>query len=188
MTKQELRQKYKLLRSKMTDAEINIKSLDIANNLLQLPIWHHQVFHIFLPIEIQKEVNTEFLLHILQGKDKQIVVSKSDFETREMTHFSLTESTLFRKNDYQISEPTNGLEVPISDISVIFVPLLAYDEAGNRVGYGKGFYDKFLSKCEPDVIKIGLSFFEPEKHINSTTDVDIKLNVCSTPERNIIFN
>jgi 5-formyltetrahydrofolate cyclo-ligase len=55
---------------------------------------------------------------------------------------------------------------------VVFVPLLAFDKKGNRVGYGKGFYDAFLSKCKPETIKIGLSFFEAEETIDDVFEND----------------
>ena len=63
---------------------------------------------------------------------------------------------------------------------MVFVPLLAYDKQGNRVGYGKGFYDNFLSKCKPETIKIGLSFFPPEDKIDDVFESDVKLNFCVT--------
>jgi 5-formyltetrahydrofolate cyclo-ligase len=72
--------------------------------------------------------------------------------------------------------------VPVSKIDVVFVPLLAYDEKGNRVGYGKGFYDAFLSECKPETIKIGLSFFPPELEIKDVTSDDIKLDFCVTTD------
>jgi 5-formyltetrahydrofolate cyclo-ligase len=72
-------------------------------------------------------------------------------------------------------------------IDVVFVPLLAYDKQGNRVGYGKGFYDKFLSLCKPEVVKIGLSFFEPEDLIDDVFENDVKLDYCVTSERVICF-
>ena len=181
MTKYQIRQKYKALRSEFSKNEIDEKSILIANQLLQLPIWDNTYFHLFLSIEEQKEVNTEFVLHVLQGKDKEIVISKTDFETREMTHFLLTENTKIKKNYFNIPEPMNGLEVPIEKIEVVFVPLLAFDTAGNRVGYGKGFYDTFLSKCHPKTIKIGCSFFEAEAAINGVLETDISLNYCVTP-------
>ena len=98
-----------------------------------------------------------------------------------MTHFLLTDNTKIKKNEYNIPEPVDGIEVPSKKIDVVFVPLLAYDKKGNRVGYGKGFYDKFLSECKPDVIKIGLSFFEPEELIADIFEGDIKLDYCVSP-------
>jgi 5-formyltetrahydrofolate cyclo-ligase len=176
-------------------------SLAISNKLLTLPIWEKTYFHIFLPITENKEVNTEFVLHLLAGKDKEIIISKSNFATREMTHFLLTDNTKIKKNQYNIPEPVDGIEVPNSKIEVVFVPLFAFDKTGHRAGYGKGFYDKFLKECKPDTspdnyrheqakqtIKIGLSFFEPEEQISDVFESDIKLDYCVTPSEVYEFN
>jgi len=181
MLKKELRAKYKALRNQLSENDLEEMSLAIANKLLTLPVWEKTYFHIFLPITEHKEVNTEFILHLLSGKDKEIIVSKSDFETREMTHFLLTDNTKIKKNEYNIPEPVDGLEVPTSKINVVFVPLLAFDKTGHRAGYGKGFYDKFLKECKPETIKIGLSFFEPEAIIEDVFENDVKLDYCVTP-------
>ena len=183
MTKNELRSQYKALRKNLSEAEIEEKSLAIVNGVLALDIWDKTYFHVFLPIEEQKEVNTEFLLHLLSGKDKEIVISKSDFTTRKMTHFLLTDNTKIKKNEYNIPEPVDGIEVPSSKIQVVFVPLLAFDTLGNRVGYGKGFYDQFLSECQPETIKIGLSFFEAENTITDVFEKDVRLDFCITPKK-----
>lgn len=181
MLKKELRQKYKALRKQLSENELEEMSLAIANKLLKLPIWEKNYFHVFLPITEHQEVNTEFILHLLSGKDKEIIISKSDFETRKMTHFLLTDNTKIKKNEYNIPEPIDGIEVPSHKIEVVFVPLLAFDKKGHRVGYGKGFYDKFLSECKPDVIRIGLSFFDPEELITDVFEGDIQLDYCVTP-------
>ena len=139
MNKKELRTKYKALRSQLSEEDLEEMSLVIANKVLTLPVWEKTYFHIFLPIAEQKEVNTEFILHLLSGKDKEIIVSKSDFETREMTHFLLTDNTKIKKNQYNIPEPVDGLEVPSRKIEVVFVPLLAFDKTGHRASNGKGF-------------------------------------------------
>ena len=159
----------------------------IANNLLKLNIWDKTYYHLFLTIEEQKEIDTEFILQILAGKDKEIVVSKSDFQTKKMTHVLLTDNTNIRKNEYNIHEPVDGLEVPATKINVVFVPLLAFDTKGNRVGYGKGFYDQFLSECKPKTIKIGLSFFEAEELIEDVFKGDIRLDYCVTPNKTYVF-
>lgn len=186
MLKKELRLKYKSLRKALHENDIESMSLAIANQALSLPIWDKTYFHIFLPIASQKEINTEFLLHILAGKDKEIILSKSDFDTRKMTHFLLTDNTRIVKNEYQIPEPVSGIEVPSKQIEVVFIPLLAYDKLGNRVGYGKGFYDQFLSECSPKTLKIGLSFFDPEDQITDVFENDIPLDYCINPYA--IFN
>ena len=186
MDKKALRSKYKALRQSLTQEEIEDKSLAIANQLLQIKIWDKLYYHVFLTIEEQKEINTEYILQILAGKDKEIVISKCEFATLGMTHFLMTDNTKIKKNNYNVPEPITGLEVPDSKIDVVFVPLLAYDKQGNRVGYGKGFYDNFLSKCKPETIKIGLSFFTPEDSIEGISSNDIKLDFCVT--NNHIFN
>ena len=182
MTKTELRAQYKALRKNLSEESIEEMSLAIANSVLELDIWDKTYFHVFLPIEEQKEVNTEFLLHLLSGKDKEIVISKADFTTRKMTHYLLTDNTKIKKNEYNIPEPMDGIEVPSSKIQVVFVPLLAFDTKGNRVGYGKGFYDQFLAECTPETIKIGLSFFEAETFIADVFEKDIRLDFCITPK------
>lgn len=191
MYKKEIRLKYKELRRSLSENQIEEMSLAIANEVLLLPIWEKTYFHVFLPIEEQKEVNTEYLLHLLSGKDKEICISKSDFETRKMTHYLLTDTTKIKKNEYHIPEPVDGPdasgEVPSTKIEVVFIPLLAYDKSGNRVGYGKGFYDQFLAECPPNTVKIGLSFFEPEALISDVNATDIPLNYCVTPNRTIKF-
>jgi 5-formyltetrahydrofolate cyclo-ligase len=181
MDKNALRQKYKALRAQLSIEAIEEMSLSIANQLLTLPIWDKTYYHLFLTIEEQKEVDTSFVLQILAGKDKEIVVAKSNFQTGEMCHFLLTDNTKLKKNEYHIPEPIDGIEVPVSRIDVVFVPLLAYDKNKNRVGYGKGFYDVFLNKCQPETIKIGLSFFEPEEMIDNVSPHDITLDYCVTP-------
>jgi len=187
MNKKELRAKYKTLRQELSLDEIEDKSLAIANRMLQLDVWEKTYFHLFLTIEEQKEVETEFILQILAGKDKEIVVAKSNFDTLEMTNYLLTDNTKFQKNSNNIFDPVDGIEVPNAKIDVVFVPLLAYDKKGNRVGYGKGFYDVFLSKCREDVIKIGLSFFDPEDIFEDVSTADIRLDYCVTPATSYSF-
>ncbi|MCK8140312.1 5-formyltetrahydrofolate cyclo-ligase [Flavobacterium sp. I-SCBP12n] len=183
MKKTELRIKYKALRKQLSENETEEMSLAVANKLLTLPIWEKTYFHIFLPITEHHELNTEFILHLLSGKDKEIIISKSNFETRNMSHFLLTDNTKIKKNEYNIPEPVDGIEVPSHKIEVVFVPLLAFDKKGHRVGYGKGFYDKFLSECKPETIKIGLSYFEAEDLIKDVFEDDVPLDYCVTPDK-----
>ncbi|MEN3323984.1 5-formyltetrahydrofolate cyclo-ligase [Mariniflexile soesokkakense] len=183
MQKAELRKKYKTLRITLSNSQIDDLSMAIANQLLKLSIWEYTFYHVFLAIEEQKEVNTDYILNILSGKDKNIVISKSDFETGAMMHFLLTDNTVIKKNSYNIPEPIDGIEISNDKIEVVFVPLLAFDKKGNRVGYGKGFYDRFLSNCKPETLKIGLSFFEAETEISNAFEDDVKLDYCVTPEK-----
>ncbi|UYW01133.1 5-formyltetrahydrofolate cyclo-ligase [Flavobacterium agricola] len=187
MLKKDLRTKYKALRQALTKTEQEDLSLAIANNLLKLNIWQYNNFHVFLPITRLHEINTEYLMHILQGKDKNVILSKSDFKTNKMVNYLLTDNTKIETNSYGIPEPTGGIKMDEQTIDVVFVPLLAFDKKGNRVGYGKGFYDLFLSKCKPNVIKVGVSFFEAENAIEDAYEKDIALDFCVTPNQLYTF-
>ena len=182
MTKSVLRKKYKVLRKDLSENQINELSLAIANQLLKLSIWEYSFYHLFLSIEEKKEVNTDYILNILSGKDKNVLISKSDFKTGEMILFLLTDNTVIKKNSYGIPEPLDGIEISNDKVDIVFIPLLAFDKMGNRVGYGKGFYDRFLAKCKPETIKIGLSFFEAETEITDVFENDVKLDFCVTPK------
>ena len=184
--KSELRTNYKILRKKLSSKEIDDLSLQIANSVLKLPIWRYSFFHIFLTIKPLKEVLTEPIMSILSGKDKHIVVSKSDFETRTMSHILLQDNTLLKPNSWNIPEPENGISISDEQIEVVFIPLVTFDEKGNRIGYGKGFYDGFLKNCSKDTIKIGLSFFDAETVIDDVEPHDIPLDFCVTPNK--IYN
>ncbi len=186
MTKLELRKTYKLLRKALSPEDVEELSLKIANQLLTLNIWDQNFYHIFLSIVEFNEVNTDYILNILSGKDKNIVISKSDFETKALTHYLLTDSTRIKKNEYNIPEPIDGIEIQTSKIEVVFIPLLAFDKTGNRIGYGKGIYDHFLSQCQPETLKIGLSFFKAEEQITDVTGFDVSLDYCVTP--NEVYN
>lgn len=182
INKSTLRKKYKALRESLSDDYVEELSLKIANQALKLGVWDKIYYHLFLSIANKKEVDTTYLMHILQGKDKSIVVSKVDFSSNEMQHFLLQENTALKVSKYGIPEPVSGIEISPDTLDVVFVPLLAFDQSGNRIGYGKGFYDRFLQKCNSNAVFIGLSFFEPEVEIPHE-DTDIPLHFCITPEK-----
>ncbi len=182
MLKKELRLNYLQLRKNISPEALSSASIAIANNVLKLAVWSYEYYHLFMQIPEQGEIDTSFILSVLQGKDKNVVIPKVINE-QEMNHYLLTDSTIFKKNKWNIPEPTAGLEVPTNKIDVVFVPLLAFDIKGNRVGYGKGFYDLFLSKCKTDVIKVGLSLFEAEEKIMDIAENDVPLDFCVTPKK-----
>lgn len=181
MEKAKLRATYKKLRENLSVDFIEENSLQIANMVLKLPIWDKTYYHLFLSITGKKEVETQYILHILQGKDKSVVLSKADFENNTLSHILLQENTLIKTSTHGIPEPVTGIEIPLQNLEVVFVPLLAYDLRGHRLGYGKGFYDRFLVECRPGTILVGLSFFDPEKEI-FFEETDVPLHFCVTPK------
>ncbi len=182
MNKTEIRKKYKKLRQNLNEEDIEALSLEIANRSLELSIWEANYYHLYLPISGKKEVNTEYLLHILQGKDKSVVISRSNFQTLEMEHFLLQENTKIKVSEFGIPQPENGVQIDPEMLDVIFVPLLAFNLLGHRVGYGKGFYDRFLYRCRPESVKVGLSLFEAEENFIHE-NMDFPLDYCITPKK-----
>ncbi len=181
MQKDRLRSKYLKKRALLSSDTIETLSMSITNQCLSLPIWNYSYYHLFLSITEKREINTEYLLHVIQGKDKNCILSKADFKSHSLSHYLLTDNTVIKKNKWGIPEPEEGISIPENKIDVVFVPLLAFDKKGNRVGYGKGFYDRFLALCKPEVIKIGLSFFNAENTIIASYPSDSTLNYCITP-------
>lgn len=186
MLKEELRLNFTSLRNNLSTEDIQTGSLAIANALLDLPIWSYSYYHIFLQIPEKKEIDTRIILSILQGRDKHIVIPKVGPDAT-LQHYLLTDATVIKRNRWNIPEPVDGLEVPQEKIDVVFLPLLAFDLKGNRVGYGKGYYDNFLRTCRADVIKIGLSLFEAVQEIKDVHENDIPLNYGITPEKSYAF-
>src|SRR5690606_35498749 len=183
MLKHELRKKYRNLRAGITPLQASDFSMILANQSLQIPIWDFFYYHIFLSIERQREVDTLPLITVLQAKDKQLIVPKVS-GPNSMEHYLLTDATRLKKNRWGIPEPEDGLRVPEEKIDLVFVPLLAFDLQGNRVGYGKGFYDIFLERCRRDVVKVGLSFFvAADTTITDSHENDTKLDYSISPEQ-----
>ena len=186
MDKFAARKKYQTLRSDLSRNKILDLSVKIANNCLDLDIWNNKNYHIYLPIDKKNEVDTKPIINILGGRQKNIIISKSDFKTYSLKNYLLNEDAILKENKHGIPEPINGIQINSDIIDVVFVPLLAYDSKGNRIGYGKGFYDRFLQNLGSKTIKIGLSFFPPELLFTNIDEKDIKLDYCVSPEK--IFN
>ncbi|MES3018860.1 MAG: 5-formyltetrahydrofolate cyclo-ligase [Bacteroidota bacterium] len=147
--------------------------------------------HVFLPIRKHNEVDTFSILNYfkLEHPNLKIVVPRTDFSKFSIKNISYDhELTILGRNKYDIPEPIHGRVIPHEMIDVVFIPLLAFDLKGNRVGYGKGFYDRFLSACRPDVKKIGLSVFDPIEEISDVNEFDIPLDMCITPGKTWVFD
>ena len=111
----------------------------------------------------------------------KLLLPKSDLQNHTLEHIVWEEDTPLAMNEWGITEPENGEAIQPGLIDMVIIPLLAFDKAGNRIGYGKGFYDRFLAECRPDVRKIGISYFEPEEKFEEVDVFDIPLDVCLTP-------
>lgn len=94
----------------------------------------------------------------------------------------VNDDTDYRKNKYGIVEPVEGQILPPEEIDLVLLPLLAFDRQGFRLGYGKGYYDRFLTQCRPDCYKLGISYFGPMEQLPGLDTHDLPLNGCITPE------
>ena len=180
LTKLALRKSFLKNRLALSGQEHEDKSFAIANNCLTLPIWHLEYYHLYLPIKAKAEIDTTLILTLLQGKDKQVILPRT--KGLELEHILLTDTTKLKINGLGIPEPEKGIKISPEQIDVIFLPLLAWDKTGNRLGYGKGFYDNFLSQCRKNTIKVGLSFFDPVEKIIDIRSKDIQMDFCVNPE------
>ena len=140
--------------------------------------------HLFLPILSKKEVDTQPLVTWLRQHHPalRVVLSRTDMQSAQMTHYLWETHTVFEQHKYGMTEPVEGTLVAPEDIDLVFVPLLAFDLAGHRVGYGKGMYDRFLQQCRPDVLTIGLSQFGPVETIEDAGEWDVRLRMAITPQ------
>jgi 5-formyltetrahydrofolate cyclo-ligase len=108
-------------------------------------------------------------------------------QTSELEHYYYEEPGQLENNIWGIPEPVKGVPTPAEKIDAVLVPLLAFDRQGHRIGYGRGFYDRFLVECRPDCQKIGLSFFEMEDQIDGINEKDIPLDLVITPKSTVLI-
>lgn len=190
MDKQALRAYYLSKRSTVDDSTLARMNEEIKNQFL---LFFHQlqvkIVHTFLPIAHKKEIDTRAIVEALKLKfpGLKVVVSKSDMKRREMISYLWEETTLLEINKWGIPEPVDGQLMDDLRIDLVLVPMLAFDTSGHRVGYGMGFYDRFLKKCRKDIIKVGLCLEPPVTVIPDTHPLDVTLDYCVTPERVYVF-
>lgn len=143
----------------------------------------------FYPIEENNEVNTFLITDYLRFKNPnlQICYAKTDLQNRTMQAIACHADSIFEANAYNIPEPLDNGVIEPSLLDMVIVPLLAFDLNGNRVGYGKGFYDRYLKQCRKDCMKIGLSYFGPVDSIDDRVEFDVPLDLCITPQRIYVF-
>ncbi len=193
MTKSEARSLYRKRRAELAEAELKAKDVKIYDLLFsRLTMHRYSPIHIFLPIKIKNEPDTYRIINTLR-KDyaPDIFIGKS-LENGELMHLKYEASTILEVNHWGINEPKELSQALDSNAFfkkyekediLVFVPLLAFDKKGNRVGYGKGYYDRFLPHATKDTIIVGISHFEPIDLIEDIDTFDVKMNFCITPNR-----
>ena len=181
-----LRSHYKKKRFSLTKQEVDDLSQRVCKQLDKLNIWKLKHYHIFISILKYNELDTSYIINKLNSEQKIIIVPK--ISNNELVHIAINDETKFGLNEYGIKEPNDGNHFIIENLDIIFIPLLAFDIEGHRVGYGKGYYDRFLKLTNNSTLKIGLSFFDPINKILDIDDNDVKLDYCVTPKQVHKFN
>ena len=186
MQKQDLRTAFLQKRKALSEAEVKGFSKKIHDWFFRsIPVHAYATIHAFLPIKRNNEVDTWLIINTLQKDFATDIIIPKSHEDGTMSHYLLTKETVFEENQWEIPEPSpvGSLQSSVSDIDLVLIPLLCFDKKGYRVGYGKGYYDRFLAECRPDVLKIGLSIFEPIEQIKDVDAYDIRLDYCITPNK-----
>ncbi len=186
MKKEDLRFLFKQRRSELTD-QMKLKlddllliqfqklSIDIPPNIMS-----------YMIKEGSNEYDPQYIIDYCSFKNLDINISfpviLKDIYSAEMNAMTANSDTKFITNSYGIPEPTQGNEISPELIDMVIVPLLYFDKSGNRVGYGKGYFDRFLKKCRKDCLKIGFSYFSPEEPIEDINEFDVPLDYGICPD------
>ena len=186
MNKSTIRKEALSKRKALSEQELGALNEKLLSQFKTLDFSKVNSIHIFLPIISKQEPNTFLLIDWLQEyyPEMKIIVPKANFDTNLMSNHVFTNKANLITNHYDIPEPKVGnefLETP----DMVMVPLLAFDKKGYRVGYGKGFYDRFLQNISTQ--KIGISFFDATEEIIDVHLNDIRLDKCITPNGVIKF-
>jgi 5-formyltetrahydrofolate cyclo-ligase len=185
MTKAELRKIYLTKRDLLTSDERSDRSGQIRDLFFEnVDLSSVRYLHCFIPIKRFNEVDTRLIFDRLWSDHTQIktVVPRVNAHTGEIESLRFDPDTALVENAWNIPEPAHQDRIEADQIDVVVVPMLCFDRQGHRVGYGKGFYDKFLSACRNDCLKIGLSYFPPTVRIDDVNELDVTMDLCVTPK------
>lgn len=177
--KKQIRIEYISKRKQFTTTEVNAWSQAIAQNFIHGDFMDHQTFHVFLSMPKYNEINTQFIIDQLWRRDKNVIVPK--MQGKQLLNCPFSADTELVKNNWGIMEPADCAEVPHDQIDVVLVPLLISDVHGNRIGYGGGYYDRFLAKLPTKTKFVGINFFEPVTDSIPKEDFDMPLDYLITP-------
>ena len=182
MNKAAIRKEYKKKRLEISEHDL-LKWEDLMLIRFQeLDIEIPETMMVYAAMESAGEFDPEYIVEYCAFKNPSLKVAYPVINTnKEMAAIAVDTDTAFAEHAFGMKEPVGGEQIPPEIIDLVIVPLLAFDKKGFRVGFGKGYYDKFLKECRKDCLKIGVSFFEPIDKIEDIHDGDVKLDYCITP-------
>ncbi len=180
--KSHIRKSVLINRKKLSNELVELRSKEVCDRAASfIEEAGFRQIHCFLPIVKNKEVNTWPLIKLLTLSQKEVVVSATDFETEKMTHFLYYESLKFEDDAFGIPTPVSIDNIALDRVDAVLIPLLAADKKGNRVGYGKGYYDRLLLEMPQNVKKIGLSLSPSFDLFIFVEPQDVPLDYLITP-------
>ena len=186
MKKSEIRNLYLKKKESLTKTEVQSLSKNIFDHFIsKFDLEENQKVHCFLSIPEKGEVDTSLFLDFFFENKIRVFVPK--IVEGKLISLEITRDTILIENSWGIKEPSGNEDSGVKDFNFIITPLLYSDQFGNRVGYGKGFYDRFFSEINSHAIKVGVSFFPPEENIDDVSDFDIPLNYLVTPTEVLSF-
>ena len=183
MTKQEIRTVYKSKRQQLSAESIENFSISMLHIFRKINLTGKRHVLSYAPIKGHNEFNVRLCDPVISAQSTGIALPRIDPVTLSMEALEYNSNSELIKNSLGIEEPSGGTVLAPEVVDVVLVPLLAFDPKGYRVGYGKGYYDRYLFRCRPDVLKIGFSFFEPVDSIDDISLFDVPLNYSITPMR-----
>jgi len=185
MTKAELRKIYLDQRRSLSVEEAKARSRSITDLFFEkFDLSPVKNLHCFISIEKLNEVDTSAIFQKIWNEFPTIrtLAPRLDRDVVGLRHLIYRAETMLEENVWGIREPATEEPIDPGEIDLVIVPLLCFDTRGYRVGYGKGFYDRFLAMCRSDCPKVGLSFFPPVGRIDDIDEYDLALDQCVTPE------
>jgi 5-formyltetrahydrofolate cyclo-ligase len=189
MTKGELRKFYLDKRTKLNPAECAQFNLLLYNLFFSsVDLSFIKVLHTYLPIHRNNEPDTWPIIERIRREFPNVRISIPRVGAGGVLENLFFEGLhQLQTTSWSIQEPKQGVPTPAENIDLVIVPLVVCDTLGHRVGYGKGYYDRFLRTCRTDCKKVGLSFFPEVNSISDAGDHDVQLDICITPERVVNF-
>ena len=187
-TKATLRRAALSQRKLLTNKEIKLRSEQLRDQLFQhFSVAEWRWLHVFLPLAQKNEPDTWLIIRRIWAEKLpvRLAVPVVQSDNISLKHYELVPTTSLLTNRWGIPEPAAdpATEVAPARLDAVLVPLLACDLQGQRVGYGGGFYDRFLAQCRPQTLFIGLSVLDeaPVAAIADVRPTDVPLHAVITP-------
>jgi 5-formyltetrahydrofolate cyclo-ligase len=153
--KRALRREARARREGLSPGERERMSDEVAENVFALPAVADATT-VMTFSSFGSEVDTGPIIERLERDGRRVALPR--VEGRDIVAVAHRSGDPVRRTSFGALEPAGGEKVPPEEIDVVIVPGLAFDRSGHRVGYGRGFYDRFLAALRPDALTVGICF------------------------------